>query len=154
LQELLDLLMTWMYESAGHHSITPDRALNMTRQLVVIVLAASAFVSGCASPPLMLPPGEDSQKLVDEIANKGQDEAPKASQSGDLAGPASLSSIASKTLVTSVKVSETCGLVVIYLAYLAASAHGGVGQGGESIGAGTDGKYGLADAFHDIWADQ
>jgi hypothetical protein len=121
----------------------------MMRLLAAIVLASTLLVAGCSSPQLMLPPGEDSTNLVEKIAEKGNGGSPAPSENDQTAGPPVIdrvSTAVAKGVVTTVKVAETAGLVVLVSAYLVAFAQ-------RSAEEQPFHGNGISKAFENIWSN-
>jgi hypothetical protein len=104
----------------------------MKRPVVVAALIAALLLPGCTNSRSLLPPGEDPNRLVEAIAQKGRGDTPIEP---DPAG----SFLLADCLKTGVKVSECCLLICGVLAYAIAKGH-------------TDGSS-VGDTWHHIWSD-
>jgi hypothetical protein len=107
----------------------------MKRSLVAAALTAALVVSGCAAPQqALVPPGEDPNRLAEAIARRGRGDGPEGI---DPPG----SSLIGDCLKTTVKVSETCALLALLVAYCVAP--------GQHDSSSPDGGNG----FNTIWSD-
>jgi hypothetical protein len=119
----------------------------MKRPLVVAVLTAALLVHGRAPQQEMFPTGEDPNKLVEVIVQRGQGESPpvETAAAGEPDPPGS--PILGKCLETGTRVCATCLVVSLFLGLLVGV---GLARGNASGLSGASG--GVGEALKTIWS--